>query len=51
MDGQTLGAAIAICGEQIKEQIEGIIGEIDGMLVSVENHKLVLTEKDGDNNG
>lgn len=59
MDNQTLGAAIAICGKQIEgvmdevdehisEAIEGIIGTLDEVVVSVVNNKLVITEKEGE---
>ena len=48
MDNQTLGAAIAICGKQIEDKLESIIGEIDGLIVGVEDHKLVFTEKEGE---
>ena len=48
MDNQTLGAAIAICGKQIGDAIEGIIGTVDEVVVSVVNNKLVITEKEGE---
>lgn len=44
MDTQTLGAAIAISKKQTEEAIEGIAGEIQGILVSVSDHKLVFSE-------
>ena len=48
MDAQTLGAAIAICGKQIEEKMENIAGEIDGIILSVDEHKLVFSEKEGE---
>ena len=48
MDNQTLGAAIAICGKQIETAIEGIIGTVDEVVISVVNNKLVITEKEGE---
>lgn len=48
MDTQTLGAAIAICGKQIDEAIEGIIGTVDEVVISVVSNKLVITEKEGE---
>lgn len=45
MDTQTLGAAIAISKAQTEEAIEGIAGELQGILVNVtDDHKLVFTE-------
>lgn len=48
MDTQTLGAAIAICGKQTDAKIEGIIGTVDDLLIQVQEHKLVITEKEGE---
>lgn len=48
MDNQTLGAAIAICGKQIETAVEGIIGTVDDLLIQVQDHKLVITEKEGE---
>ena len=48
MDNQTLGAAIALCGKQIDEKMESIAGELDALIVSIENNRLVLTEKEGE---
>jgi len=45
MDNQTLGAAIAISKAQVQEAIESIAGEIQGMLVTVADHKLTFTEE------
>ena len=48
MDNQTLGAAIALCNSQINERLEDIAGELDSIIVSIENDRLVLREKEGD---
>lgn len=48
MDGETLGAAIAICGKQIDEKMESLAGELDLLIVSIENNRLVFREKEGE---
>ena len=48
MDTQTLGAAVAICKKQVDEAVDGIIGTLDGVTISVSENKLVFTENGGE---